>query len=255
MKQTIQLLCFVLCSFSTFAAADNTGQYWNKANAAYKQKQYDSAIFYYTEIIVLQPGNAIVYYNLGNAYYKSNRVSEAVLNYERALFYNTSLNDARDNLVLTRSRIPNSLKQYKDIFFIRWWSQLTAGNTAATWAILSLCLFLGLLGMALSNIIKKNKKIPGQVFVLTPLLLLFFLFCAFTAAQNATKTNKAVVMTNTAVMTAAPNMYKGQIAIPEATTVKTGREEGSWIAITLPDHREGWIQKSALTFVLVTRKK
>ncbi|MFA6152885.1 MAG: hypothetical protein WC716_16295 [Chitinophagaceae bacterium] len=253
MKHLILTFCFVWLTANICTAGENSSPYWTLGNKAYTQKLYDSAVFYYSKILSQQPSNALGYYNLGNAYYRSNMISHAVLNYERALFFNPSLHIAEDNLNLAKSRIPNALKQRHEIFFINWWKSSTAGNTATKWAVLSLLVFLSFLALILLTL--RNKKIPGQVFLLMPVLIFILLFFAFTAAKNAKSTLKAVTMNATTIMTLSPNNYKGQIIIPEATTVETGEIKGSWIAVTLPDNREGWVQKAELTFVMPSIKK
>ncbi len=245
--------CFVTLAANVFAAEENISPYWNRANNAYTRKQYDSAVFYYSKIAGLQTSNALVYYNLGNAYYKSNRIALAVLSYERALFYNPALDQAKDNLNLAKNRIPNALKQRQEIFFIRWWQSSTSGNTATAWAIISLLVFLGFIAIIFLSV-HNTRKIPGQLFLLTPVLIFLLLFCSFTAAKNANSTRAAVTMNATTIMTIAPNEYKGQVIIPEATTVETGETKGNWIAVTLPDNREGWVQKAELSFVMPSIK-
>lgn len=232
------------------AAGIDFSTYWNKANIAYQQKQYDSAIFYYQKILKSQVWNPYVHYNLGNAYYKNNKVSMAVLSYERALFYQPDFKDAQDNLALAKSRIPNAIKQIPDIFFVRWWNSLTSGNMANTWAVLSIFTFLLLIGgIFYSYRSKHQSKIPGQLYFILPCLNILFLFFAFIASQKQSKSNLAVVMSSGAVLVVEPNLYKGQSPVPEATTVLTDEEKGNWIAVTLPDNKTGWMQKTELSFV------
>ncbi|MDI9319976.1 MAG: tetratricopeptide repeat protein [Phycisphaerales bacterium] len=246
MKQQFNILLFLLCSSSCFAATPS--ELWLQANRSYQQKQYDSAISTYQQLLVVQPQNALVYYNLGNAFYKNNKVADAVLSYERALFYDPRLSNAKDNRLLAKSRIPNAIKEISEIFFIRWWQQLTASHTLTRWCILSLTLFLWFLTMILLRVLRKST-FPIQLYFIVPLFNSMVLVCAFTAAQRATHSKLAVVMANNATMTIMPNSYKGQSLIPEATTVETGEQRMNWIAITLPDNRVGWMQISDLGFV------
>lgn len=252
MKQLFNILLFLLCSSSCFAVAPN--ELWSRANNAYQQKQYDSAISYYQQLVKVQTQNPLVYYNLGNAFYKNNKVADAVLSYERALFYDPTLSNAQDNRLLAKSRIPNAIKQIPEIFFIRWWQQLTAAHTLTRWSILSLVLFLSFLTMILLRILRKST-FPVQLYFILPLINSLMLICAFTAANRATHSKLAVVMANNATMTIMPNSYKGQSLIPEATTVEIGEQKSNWIAVTLPDNRAGWMQISDLSFVQNPKNK
>jgi hypothetical protein len=250
MKRIIQFLCFYLYCLGSFAATDSSSVLWNKGNSAYTAKQYPGAIAAYGQILKTQHRNALVYFNLGNAYYKNNQVSEAVLNYERALFYNPSLKQAKDNQVLAQSRISNSIKGGRDIFFLSWWKSLTAGSRANMWAVMSLIVFISFLLLLLGRISRKYfTKIPVQAFIFIPLFNTAVLFLAFCAAHNASSSPGAVVMRPNTVMTTAPDVYKGQVILPEATIVVTGEQKGNWVAISLPDNRRGWVQRSELTFV------
>lgn len=247
MKKIFFILSLLWVSIHCDAKRISNAQYWDKANTAYQQKQYDSAIFYYQQILNVQEHNAIVHYNLGNAYYKNNQVSHAVLSYERALFYQPKLKDAQDNLLLAKSRIPNAVKQIPDIFFIRWWNALTSANSANAWAVFSLLLFLSILGIIFYSSFYR-KKTPIQVYFILPFVNLLFIFFTYIANQRQLHCSLAVVM-NSGAMVQEPNIYKGQFMVPEATTVITGETKGNWIAVTLPDNKTGWMQKTELQFV------
>lgn len=250
MKKIFFILSILLISILSHAELPNNNQYWKKANIAYQQKQFDSAIFYYGKVLKIQMHNSIVHYNLGNAYYKSNKVSQAVLCYERALFYQPNFGEAKDNLRLAKSRIPNSIKELPDIFFVQWWKGITSVNTTNIWAGLSVALFLLLLGIIFYSIYtKQQNRIPVQIYFIFPFIIVFFLFLSFTAVQRKTKCTLAVVMNQAAVLVKEPNNYKGQSIVPEATTVTTEEIKGNWVSVTLPNNKTGWMQIAELKFV------
>ena len=60
-------------------------------------------------------------------------------------------------------------------------------------------------------------------------------------------------MQQNAVCTSNPNVYQGQSLIPEGTTVKVSAQKANWIYVTLPNHKEGWMQVNALGFVQSTK--
>ena len=254
MKIISTILCFVCCAMASYAA-ESSEQIWQKANGAYQQKQYDTAVFYYQKILQQEPANADVHYNIANAFYKNNQVSEAVLHYERALFFDPQLTKAKDNLLLAQKRIPNFIKHNKEIFFVRWWQNATTGNTATPWAITGLLLFISFLAMLWWNRLKASMKIPLQALIIAPILVIGALLFSYEASLNATQSKRAVIMDATSSMTTAPNVFKNSILIPQATTVIVGEEKSNWVNVTLPDNRSGWVKKSALTFVHNISKK
>jgi tetratricopeptide (TPR) repeat protein len=254
MKRLSGILILVLTCFAAAKALPATDQMVQRAQALYQQKQYDSAAYYYEQLLARAPATASLYYNLGNAYYKSNKVGLAVLNYERALFYDPSNKDAADNLQLTQSRITNRIQEPKDVFFVRWWNALSRGDHATGWAIVSLVVFLMIIG---ALFMQRSGKLPiqlsAQVYFAAFFALVFCMLVAYTSADKSAHSNKAVVMANNTPFSDAPGKGKSQSLIPEGVTVETAEAAQDWIAVTLPDGRRGWIQRSWLTPVQLQR--
>lgn len=238
------MLILLLSSVATHAA-DNYGTYWQKANAAYKQKNYDSAAYYYEKIASAKTTDYEVYYNLGNAYYKLNRIGFAILNYRRALHLNPSDKNTQDNLLLAQSRIQNRITDVPDIFFVRWWKSATAANAANTWAVVSLTLFLLLIGYAILNRLGKAPfSLPFQAKACAWSTLILLVVVSFVAAMRKADSNIAVVMGNTNMMD-KPGAGKSQ-NVPEGTTIQLSGNDskGNWHEVTLPDGKTGWMQKT-----------
>lgn len=244
MNRILYIAVVVLCSMQC-AAADQYNTWWQKGNNFYAQKEFDSAAFYYEKIAALEPDNATVYYNLGNAYYRLNKVGPAVLNYEKALRIDPSYNEARENLTLTQSRIPNRIPVVQDIFFISWWNSLTQAGNTTLWAILCLVIFIGVLAIFALKRIGKLHSFPPQVTGILSLLWVLFLVFAIFSAQHATDSVAAVVMQADAPLLNAVQ-GKTQSLVPEGTTVKLSEVNGKWVAVRLPDGRSGWMQLSLL---------
>ncbi|GAA4448647.1 tetratricopeptide repeat protein [Rurimicrobium arvi] len=248
MKKLLILIFLSLFAGRAESADVPAATLWQQGNTAYQQKNYEASIAAYEALLRQQPHTAEVYFNLGNAFYRSNKVAEAVLQYERARFCNPSLQGVADNILLAQQRIPNALKSSEDIFFVRWWQLLSAGNKAGMWAFLGLAVFLALLGFILiANTRNKYRSFAPQVYLLGGFTLSILLLLAFTSAHNARSTDKAVVMNSAAVMVPEPGQTKGQIIIPQATVVHMGEARGQWVAVELPDSRSGWMSLSDIT--------
>jgi tetratricopeptide (TPR) repeat protein len=74
----------LLLAGGCLVAAAPVNEWFDQANAFYKQEQYDSARAYYERIVDAGIHNAAVYYNLGNVYFRRHQLGEAILYYERA---------------------------------------------------------------------------------------------------------------------------------------------------------------------------
>ena len=234
----------LLYSFQLFAASPNED--WQKGNNFYKQKQYDSAAYYYEQLAAQKPKDAVLYYNLGNTYYKLNDIGHAVLNYEKALHLDPGYKEAEDNLILTQSRIANRIQGGEDIFFVRWWRSVTQVSNASMWSVVSLLLFISLLGILYAKRIGKfDFSYQRQVIIILGILLLLGLILSYSSALRH-ESHAAVVMQQDAPLMTSRKNNKPQTLVPEGTTVKTEEEQDGWIEVTLPDGRKGWMQVGLL---------
>ena len=231
----------LLYTLQLFAAPAN--DWWQKGNKFYTQKQYDSAAYYYEQLAAQKPNDAILYYNLGNTYYKLNEIGPAVLNYERALQLDPGNKDAEDNLILTQSRIASRIQGGEDIFFVRWWKSVTQVNNASMWSIISLLLFLILLGLLIGRRMGKLElSYHRQVNILLGILLLLSLILSYSSALRH-ESHAAVVMQQDAPLMNSRKSNKPQVLVPEGTTVKIEDEQDGYLEVTLPDGRKGWMQQ------------
>jgi len=245
---TITILLFLaLQSMAGVAYSD----IWNKANQLYQHREYDSAANYYEQIAAQNPQDAVVYYNLGNTYYKLNRIGVAVLNYERALRIQPDYKEAKDNLILTQSRISNRMPVVNDIFFVQWWKSLVHGNHANVFAVLCLLVFLAIIGLLLkARLYKNNTLIQTRITGILGCVFGVLLILAFASANNKTKHNKAVVIQSDAPLINNQTQGKQKIYVPEGTIIELkteSSENNGLVEVMLPDGRYGWMQKNLIT--------
>lgn len=248
MRYLLVLLAFFSVSVKCNAAGAEKA-YWQKANLYYEHKQYDSAAYYYGQIARLHPRDAHVYYNLGNACYRLNLIGPAVLNYEKALNIDPSYKEAEDNLALTQSRIGNRIQPMQEIFFLQWWHHLTSGSKAGMWAFLSVAIFLVIIGLAISRLLKKSIRVPVQVFIGLAAVNMIVLVLAFSAAANRRDSGKGMVMENDAPMYPTPSEGKAANLVPEGTTVEITGKKAMWLEIKLPDGRVGWMEQELVSTI------
>ncbi len=247
MRKTLYISAvFTLIGLQSLAIADYNAQ-WQKGTAYYQQKQYDSAAFCFEQIAAQKPQNAEVYYNLGNTYYRLNKVALAVLNYQRALHLKPDYKEAKDNLELTETRISNHIPYAGDIFFLDWWHSLTRPDKAGKWALFALTFFaLIIASMLIRRFQKSERKLPVQLPGIFGFICVCYIVLAFVAAKNAQTSNGAVVMQNDAPLMNGEQKGKPLALVPEGTTVKILGEKGTWVEVSLPDGRTGWLQGNTI---------
>lgn len=245
-KHYCLLLSLILIGMSTADAANKYGPVWNKANAYYQQKKYDSAAILYTKIASQKPSNPEIYYNLGNTYYRLNDIGHAVLNYEKALKYNPSYTKASDNLYLTQSRIENRITPVRQIFFLQWWNTISAPNISNLYAIIAVLIFLTvIIYYSLRTLSKINYTIPIKAIVGVCVLGVLLLLISFAGADRVTSDQQAVIVHNNTLLFEKPGSSTNNI-VPIGTKVKIESTKGDYKEVTLPDGRNGWLPVAAL---------
>ncbi len=242
----VAALLTLFCTPSVLAAESvPSAAVWTKAIDFYKQKQYDSAALYFEELAAQKPLNAEVYYNLGNTYYRENKIARAILNFERAIAIDPDYKEAKDNLAVAQTRIPNFIQPANDIFFVKWWKSVTHRNNATIWAVSALSAFtLSIMLMAFRRFSKTiGRNIPAQLIGGSLVFCCFFLILGVVASRNAQQNNAAIVMVNDAALMTSELKGKPITLTPEGTKVTIREQKGLWIEVSLPDGRAGWLQQ------------
>ncbi len=254
LKHPIRLAVLILLCFAGY---DNPGwsqqdtDLWNKANAFYSHKQYDSALVYYNALLRDAPGNAFLHYNLGNTHYRLNNVGLSVLHYEKSLHFDPDNQQVRDNLKLAKARIQNPLPEITPIFFVRWWDNLLLLFSPNAWAWFTLLVFIVILATIYYRVTLKDKFTNSGrwlsaaiiVFILSSLMTWF----TFDLADDS---GKAVVLDPSATLVETPQL-SGKVMnnIPEGTLLEVYGQQGSFLNVKLPNGRMGWVQSNLVAKV------
>ena len=249
MKSLLFLAAFIVFGCSAGGAESRYAELWQKGNEYYQQKQYDSAATYFEQIAAGRPLSAEVYYNLGNTYYRLNKVAYAILNYERALQINPGYREAKENLLLAQGRISNHIPVADEIFFIKWWQDITHPDKATTWSVCALITFVLIMLTMIARRLGRNvgSRVPVQLTGFLWLAFTFFILLAFTASRDAEVRINGVVMQADAPLMNSELKGKPVVLVPEGTKVRIRADKGNWVEVSLPDGRTGWLQQSLLT--------
>lgn len=242
------------------AAADRTETLLKQAAQAYAQKDYAKAATAYDAVLASQAKAiaadsihhddlAAVYYNLGNCHYRLKDMAHAVLNYQRALRYAPDNDDIRFNLELTRTKLADKFDDPSEMFFVTWARELVQSESAACW--LKWCFFfLALACIALLAFLFAPKTAVRKAgfFAAIAMVVLTATTGLFSAMQHHSFTHYRlmVVMKETSARTSPSATAREARKLHEGTTLRlTNSDEKQWLAATLPDGTEVWIEKSA----------
>lgn len=221
-----------------------------KAEKAYANKDYKSAIEHYNEVLKNEGTSYKLYYNLGNAYFKNNQLGYAIYQYELANKLNPNQQDVLNNLKIANSKVIDEI-QGKDNFFI---NAIKTGIIHAlpstSWAIINIIgLILSLLSI-LIFVFSMRVMIKRSMFILAILFGLISLFSFVfgrVALKENTQSHFAIVLKREVKVLAEPNETGSvKFNLHEGTRVKVIDEIPQYINIKLDNGNEGWIKSEEL---------
>lgn len=236
----LPLCCMVTGSFTLHAEATTT--LWQKGNAFFAQKQYDSALYYYRQIEKQGYQNAALYYNIGNVYYRLGSTAPAVLYYEKALFKDPLNQQIKDNLTLAEARVALPIAPSEPVFFIAWWNYFVLLIAPSAWAWLMFLSFLCVLWLLYKKVREKEGlNFMGRWISLALAGLVVSGIFFYASYQARTHTGKAVVMVDNTPFFNAPDENQTGGQLPEGSVVSIQAEKEGWYAVTLPNGSQAWV--------------
>lgn len=246
MKHYFILLISAIWAFTTLpAAAQNPGA----ADAAYRKGDFARAAALYEAELKEGPAFTL-YYNLGNTYYRLNDYGKAVLNYQRALRINPASHQARTNLELTQSKLPDRFDRPDEMFFITFGRMLLNWQSERGWAIFALVMLALTLMSILIYWFPRSvvfRKVGFSCFLL--FFMLTILGNVFAALQISRFRNnrQAVVQTDVNLSISPDATSKVIYRLHEGTTVEIADNSiKGWYQVQLPDASVGWLPASGV---------
>ena len=250
------MACFAADSKTTASAS------WDAGIEAYNAKDYARAVEAFEAVIASDYASAEAYYNLANAYFKlgqqsassrpfaSGELGKAVLNYERALKLDPTLDDARYNLDIAHDHTNDAEAMPLGVMGSMW-SALRGVMTANGWvwtSLLSLVVALAMMMLYLLSTIVALRK--TAFFVSIALLAIFVLSTALAISQCRVfeQSTDAVILCNdvTSVHASPDNVSKVIRQPSQGVSVQILRTFGDWTEIEFVDGEKGWIPSKSV---------
>ncbi len=245
MTRYILILTIQLFTASLFAYNPNPDSLITKANNAYSQGLYDSALATYNNVINQGIESGELYYNMGNAYYKNNDIASAILYFEKAKKLLPNDEDINYNLHIANSMIVDKIEKVPELFYHSWWNYIYNIMDADAWTIFALISFTFLIvTMGLFIISKKrnNRKLSFYIGVI---------FLAITIASFALASQKyyiniehkeAIVFTSSITIKSSPTQNSVDLfVIHDGTKVEIIDKIDNWVEIKIQNGSSGWL--------------
>ena len=228
----------LLVSISSFAS----DQLFEKANKAYNNSDYTSAITLYDSILTIGLESSELYYNLGNCHYKAQDWANAIWHYEKSL--KLEKNDkTTQNLELANLKIIDRIEDIPQLFYKKWWSSFISIFNMFSWQLISiLIVWLALTIKILGQF--TNYKKEHFLSILYSLALISFFATYSTYQRNITK-KEAIIFTSSIVVNSAPTTNSTNLfSLHSGSKIEILDTIGEWINIKIENGSSGWIKKS-----------
>ena len=266
MKKIYFSILFLMATLASFAQADSTQVEKGiaqapveiatkaKADSAYINNDFASAVYLYENILANQGESADIYYNLGNSYYKMDNIAKAILNYEKALILNPGNGDIRFNLELAQSKTVDKVTPMSEVFLVTWMNDLTNTMSEKGWAKMAIISFILMLLMLALYFFSKKIALKKIGFISAICLLLICIIANISASTQKNKAQShatAIIMAPSVTAKSTPNdggtdlfiLHEGRKVNIKDNTMR------EWKEIQLEDGNVGWVPASAIEII------
>ena len=239
MKRLIFILSLFICSQS-FASE----QVFEEGNKQYANENYSAAISVYDSILTLGSESSELYYNLGNCYYKTNDWANTIWHYEKSLQLNNNEKTIH-NLELAKLKIIDRIEPLPQLFYKKWWINLTQTLSTKVWQILTLfgiglILILQLFSQFTSL---KSKLITKTLSVITVIILLI----TQTSYNNNFTKKEAIIFSEMITVNSAPTSSSTNLfTLHAGSKVEITDVIGDWVNIKIANGNSGWIAQNSI---------
>jgi tetratricopeptide (TPR) repeat protein len=239
----------ILLSATAHRASCAPVNFWfEKANKLYEQQAYDSAAYYYEQVLESGTTNAAVYFNLGNSFFRLKKVGLALLNYEKARRLSPNDPDILANIRYANSAIIDRLPQPEQSFIeaVMFRVHTLLPLSTQLWILLSLCTALCVL-FSLGLYVSPNARL--WIIYLSSLLVLLTVVVGTSAGikiYNSERAGYAIVLTPSLDAKNQPNGNKVLFTVHEGTKFRVRKHINEWSLVSLPTGVSGWVLTSSL---------
>jgi len=232
------LIITLLVSISSFAS----DQLFEKANKAYNNSDYTSAITLYDSIISSGMESCELYFNLGNCHYKTQDWANAIWHYEKSL--KLEKNDKTiQNLELANLKIIDRIEEIPQLFYKKWWSSFISIFNTFSWQLISiLIIWLALTIKILSQFTNYKKE---HFLSILYSLALISVFATYSSYQGNITKKEAIIFTSSVVVNSAPTTNSTNLfSLHSGSKIEILDTIGEWINIKIANGNSGWIKES-----------
>lgn len=246
-RHTLLIITLVVLMFPAGTKAQETAEQWfEQANAAYNESNYDTALMLYEIVVGTEQESVPLYFNMGNTYYKMREYAMAIYCYEKALKIDPSNEDVRNNLAIANLAIVDKIEEVPQSFIVKGWNGAKTLLSGSQWTLLSMVAFALLLASAFLFLRARRMGMRKLGFFAGLVMLVVFAFSVLFAAQMKQaeqSEDQAIIMTPTVTVKSSPNDASMDLfVLHEGTKVQILDQTDGWNKIKIANGSMGWLQ-------------
>lgn len=248
----ILLLLYSLCLWCTTltaqeAEADTTSASWV---ALYERDDYQGAAEALEQEIATQGATAERYYNLGVCYERLSQGARSLLSYERALWLDPTMSQARHNLRLGYAQSPSGLSDGRAIGFVDdICYALSRPALMVVGLVLTLLMVVGLIIFRLGATVLRRQVAFYTAVGLACLWLLVGAMIAHQWHYGKVSAQRALVIEGTRLQS-SPSSAEPITALPAGSPLRLESLGDGWAHVSLYDGRSGYVPSHTIEAVV-----
>lgn len=243
---------FVLFLFFLFSVnfAETNAELFAAANQLYEERNYDSAIVLYLQILENGEKNSAVLYNIANSAYRNSDIGAAILYLERARLLAPDDRDIAANLDFLRRQTIDKFERHEESFAEQIFNRFQNLLSLETQIIL-IVVFSFLISIILGFTLFSPKRRTLKIYTIMILLLLSGILGISAGIKYKTQKNtiRGVVMSESVNAVNEPRGNKTIFTAHEGTVLNVIKTEGNWYFVSLQNGASGWVQKQFITII------
>lgn len=232
-KQSKKGLMLIL---SLLLLSNLSAQDMSKANKAYLEQDYETALQQYKKIEA-QNVSAELYFNIANTYFRMSDYVNSTLYYEKALKLSPNNEVYQVNNKISKTRLMGDVYKIPDFFLISWFKAMYNLFTPITWAILSIFLLIVSAILFFIYYFSYDKK------VLFFYLMLTFFFLTLASVGLGIARQNAIHSQNYAIIVELPEIQDKKQKLFRGQKVKVKEVQLDKVRVETEDGKEVWLTK------------
>ncbi len=242
------LLLFILGN--CFWAWGQEKSSFERANAAYNEGDFETAIRLYESILESGRHSAELYYNLGNAHYKQNEIAPSIYNFEKALLLKPNDPEIKNNLGYAQKMTLDAITPLPEVGLSKFYKTFTNYLSFDQWAYAAVVLMIlfTVFYIAFYYFGSAFRKRIAFIFSLTMLVFsILAVTMAYIQYKDLQANRPAIVFADEVRIQSDPNEKAQEVfVLHEGAKVSILETYNDYFKIQIADGKSGWIPKKSI---------